>query len=67
MDDTFCGWPQSKRQTSDIYHVSGASSFTFECPHGLRSEKACKVQLDEILDIQLALYEAMIRHLAAQK
>ncbi|MHC4740875.1 MAG: heparinase II/III domain-containing protein [Planctomycetota bacterium] len=53
--------------TSAIYHVSGASSFTFECPHGLAGERACKVRLDEILDIQLALYEAMMHHQLAKK
>jgi hypothetical protein len=50
-----------------MYHVSGASSFTFECPHGLSSDRACKVGFEEILDIQLALYEAMMRHELAKK
>lgn len=53
--------------TSAMYHVSGASSFTFECPHGLSSARACKVGFEEILDIQLALYEAMMRHELAKK
>ena len=47
--------------------MSGASSFTFECPHGLSSDRACKVGFEEILDIQLALYEAMMRHELAKK
>jgi hypothetical protein len=46
--------------TSALYHVSGASSFTFECPHGL--EDGCQVDFDQILDIHLSLYEAMLRH-----
>ncbi|MBN2311066.1 MAG: hypothetical protein JXR94_18970 [Candidatus Hydrogenedentes bacterium] len=46
---------------SAVYHVSGATVFTFECPHGLTSEKACAVDLEQILDIQLTLYEAMLR------
>jgi hypothetical protein len=50
-----------------MYHVSGASTFTFECPHGLDSNRACKVGLDEILDIQLTLYESMMRHELAKK
>lgn len=53
--------------TSALYHVSGATAFTFECPHGLRGEKACQVSLEQILDIQLALYEAMLRFALAAK
>jgi len=53
--------------SSAMYHVSGASSFTFECPHGISSTEACKVSFEEILDIQLALYEAMMRHELAKK
>jgi len=60
-------YPAPFNLTSAMHHVSGASSFTFECPHGLDSDRACKVQLDEILDIQLALYEAMMRHELAKK
>jgi len=47
--------------TSALYHVSGATSFTFECPHGLADENACHVTLEQILDIQLTLYEAMMK------
>jgi len=46
---------------SALHHVSGATSFTFECPHGLSDEKSCHVDLEQTLDIQLALYEAMLR------
>jgi len=46
--------------TSAIYHISGATSFTFECPHGLADEKSCHVTLEQILDIQLTLYEALM-------
>ncbi len=59
--------PSPFNLTSAMYHVSGASSFTFECPHGLCSDRACKVGFEEILDIQLALYEAMMRHELAKK
>jgi len=61
------GGPSPFNLTSAMYHVSGASSFTFECPHGLSSARACKVGFEEILDIQLALYEAMMRHELAKK
>lgn len=47
--------------TSALYHISGATAFTFECPHGLSGAKACRVGAEEILDIQLALYEIMLR------
>ena len=53
--------------TSAIYHISGAVSFTFECPHGLTDERACRVSAEQILDIQLALYEAMLRHVIEKK
>ncbi len=46
---------------SALYHVSGATPFTFECPHGVAEPKMCQVTLEEILDIQLGLYEAMLR------
>ncbi len=52
--------PSSFNLTSALYHVSGASSFTFECPHGLKD--GCQVDFEQILDIQLSLYEAMLRH-----
>ena len=52
--------PSPFNLTSALYHISGAGSFTFECPHGLKD--GCRVNFEQILDIQLSLYEAMIRH-----
>ncbi|MBN2594879.1 MAG: hypothetical protein JXA81_15340 [Sedimentisphaerales bacterium] len=52
--------PSPFNLTSALYHISGANSFTFECPHGLKD--GCRVDFEQILDIQLTLYEAMIRH-----
>ncbi|MGB2807176.1 MAG: hypothetical protein WBC22_05525, partial [Sedimentisphaerales bacterium] len=60
-------YPSPFNLTSAIYHVSGASSFTFECPHGLSTDRACKVRFEEILDIQLTLYEAMMQHALAKR
>jgi hypothetical protein len=57
--------PESFNLSSALYHVSGAGSFTFECPHGIRGN--CDVTLDQILDIQLSLYEAMLQHEANKK
>jgi hypothetical protein len=54
--------PSPFNLTSALYHISGATSFTHECPHGIVGEKMCQVTFDEILDIQLTLYEAMMRH-----
>jgi len=54
--------PSSFNLTSAMYHISGANSFTFECPHGLSEERYCQVTLEQILDIQLTLYEAMMRY-----
>ena len=53
--------------TSALYHVSGAVSFTFECPHGLSDEYSCRVSLEQILDIQLMLYEAMMEFSLGKK
>lgn len=59
--------PASFNLTSALHHVSGADAFTFECPHGLVEERYCQVTLEEILDIQLALYETMMRFALEQK
>jgi hypothetical protein len=53
--------PASFNLVSALYHISGATSFTFECPHGIDDPRACQVSLEQILDIQLTLYEAMMQ------
>lgn len=58
--------PEPFNLSSAIYHVSGADSFTFECPHGLTDAAACHVDLDQILDIQLTFYQAMFRFAVEQ-
>ncbi|HPC95036.1 MAG TPA: M14 family zinc carboxypeptidase [Sedimentisphaerales bacterium] len=52
--------PSAFNLTSALYHICGATSFTFECPHGLKG--SCEVTHEQILDIQLTLYEAMLQH-----
>lgn len=52
--------PQPFNLTSALYHISGATTFTFECPHGITGQNFCNVTLEQILDIQLLLYEAML-------
>lgn len=49
---------QSLDIVSALYHISGAASFVFECPHGLREK--CPVSFEQILEIQFELYEAML-------
>ena len=46
---------------SALHHISGTMSFTFECSHGSVSENSPEpiVSYDDILDIQLLLYDEM--------
>ena len=55
--------------TSAIHHISGAMSFTFECTHGSVSETKQKplVNFDELLDIQLLLYDEMYQYIFENK
>lgn len=46
--------------SSALHHVSGAMAFTFESPHGTLESPAT---YDEIVDIQLILYEEMFRYI----
>jgi len=50
---------------SALHHVSGTMAFTFECSHGTISEESPEpiVTCDDILDIQLCLYEEMLDYL----
>jgi len=44
---------------SAVHHACGAMAFTFECPHGLSDKPYPHVSHDQILDIQLVLYEEL--------
>jgi hypothetical protein len=59
--------PSPFNLVSALYHISGATAFTFECPHGVKGESYCQVGFDQILDIQLAMYEAMLQHSLQKK
>jgi hypothetical protein len=50
---------------SALHHISGTMAFTFECSHGTVSEEMPEpfVTYDNILDIQLHLYEEMLDYL----
>ncbi len=52
--------PPSFNLTSALHHVCGGMSTLFECPHGLKEEKYVKVTHDQILDLQLVLYEEFL-------
>ena len=51
---------------SALHHVSGAVTFTFECPHGLADATACHLDMEGILDLQLAMQETMMQSVLAQ-
>lgn len=50
---------------SALHHISGSMAFTFECSHGTITEEQPEpfVTYDNILDIQLHLYEEMLDYL----
>ncbi len=59
--------PSPFNLTSALYHISGATAFTHECPHGIAEERMCQVSFEQILDVQLVLYEVMLRHALDRK
>jgi hypothetical protein len=54
--------PASFNLVSALYHTSGATAFTFEAPRGLIDERMCHVDFEQMLDIHLLFFEAMLRH-----
>ncbi len=50
---------------SALHHVSGTMAFTFECSHGTVNERTPEpiVSYDDIVDIQLNLYEEMLDYI----
>ncbi|MFB3785397.1 MAG: DUF5060 domain-containing protein [bacterium] len=52
--------PPSFNLTSALHHVCGGVSMTFECSHGVRDAGYPQVTHDQILDIQLILYEELL-------
>jgi hypothetical protein len=53
--------PPSFNLTSAIHHVCGGMSFTFECSHGLKEPEYPQVSHDQILNIQLILYDELLK------
>lgn len=54
---------------SALHHVSGTMAFTFECSHGTLAENDVEpmVSYDDILDIQLNLYDVMLDYILANR
>ena len=50
---------------SALYHTSGTSAFVFEAPAGVQD--GSPASLEQTLDIQFALYEAMLEHALENK
>jgi len=50
---------------SALHHISGTMAFTYECCHGSVSEnpRAPKVSYEEILDIELNLFDVMLDYI----
>jgi len=53
--------PPTFNLTSALHHVCGGMSFTFECSHGLKEPEYAQVNHDQILDIQLILYDELLK------
>jgi len=52
--------PPSFNIVSAVHHACGATAFMFECPHGVSDEPYPHVTHEQILDIQLILYEELL-------
>ncbi len=52
--------PPSFNLTSALHHVSGGLSMLFECPHGLKEASYPQVTFDQILDLELILFEELL-------
>lgn len=64
IDDMLPPAQKSFNLVSALHYASGTMAFTFESPHGLIEDGA---NYDEILDIQLVLYEEMFRYITLNR
>jgi len=67
VEDESAGPTRYFNLTSALHHVSGAMAFTFECSHGSIGERAATVTHDQILDVQLTLYDEMLRYVLEER
>lgn len=55
--------PPSFNLVSALHHICGAAAFTFECCHGVTGdERYARVDFNQILDIQLLLYDELLQY-----
>lgn len=54
--------PPSFNLTSALHQASGGVSMLFECPHGVKEIRYPQVTHDQILDLQLLLYEELLAY-----
>jgi hypothetical protein len=52
--------PPSFNLTSALHHACGGVSMLFECPHGVKEAQYPQVSHDQILDLQLLLFEELL-------
>jgi len=52
--------PPSFNLTSALHHVCGGVSMLFECPHGVKELRYAQVTHEQILDIELILFEELL-------
>ncbi len=62
VEDEEPGPTSSFNLTSALHHVSGAMAFTFECSHGSTGKRGTAVTHEQVLDVQLVLYDEMLRY-----
>jgi hypothetical protein len=67
VEDERPGPTQYFNLTSALHHVSGAMAFTFECSHGSVSEESTALSHDQILDVQMLLYDEMLRYVLEER
>lgn len=53
--------PPSFNLTSALHHVCGGVASVFECCHGLQGENAVQATQDQILDIELILFDELLQ------
>ena len=62
---------QAFNMISAIYHSSGGIPFTFESPHGVKDgwepRDECQIDFDDLVNIQLTLYETMLEYAISKK
>jgi hypothetical protein len=53
--------PPSFNLASALHHASGAVSFVFECPVGVKTEPYPKLTYEQILEVELLMYDELFK------